>query len=117
MNADAIVFIFICWGAVCATLFTVLYPWLSPDWRKTWIGWALLTSSTALALLLDLSVVGKVFGTEYLHSGIVRVAVTGLVAAGASLKLTALLRMKFRAMRSDDSDPRDQYGLHDDPYA
>lgn len=97
MNADAIVFFFICWGAVCATLFTVLYPALSPGWRKTWIGWALLTSSTALALLLDLSVVGKAVGTEYLHSGIVRVAVTFLVAAGTTLKLTALLREKYRA--------------------
>lgn len=98
MNAESLVLFFICWGAGASTLFAILYPMLSPGWRKTWIGWALLTSSTALALLLDLSVVSKLFGHEYLHSAIVRVVVTGLVAAGATLKLTALLRMKALAI-------------------
>lgn len=101
MTADSLVFFFVCWGAVAATLFVLLYPALSPGWRKTWIGWALLTSSSALALLLDLTVVGKMFGTDYLHSGFVRVGVTFLVAAGATLKLTALLREKYRAVRAD----------------
>jgi hypothetical protein len=100
VNADSLVFFFVCWGAVAATLFVVLYPLLSNGWRRTWIGWALLTSSTALALLLDLSVVRFVFGANYLHSDIVRVTVTFLVAAGASLKLTALLREKYRAIRA-----------------
>lgn len=101
MTADAIVFFFICWGAAAATLFVILYPALSPGWRRTWIGWALLTSSTALALLLDLSLAGKVFGREFLHYQVIRVGITGLVAAGATLKLTALLREKFRAVRAD----------------
>lgn len=97
-TADSLVFFFICWGAIAATLFVFLYPALSPGWRRTWIGWALLTSSSALALLLDLSVVGKTFGTDYLHSGVVRVAITAYIAAGATLKLTALLVMKGRAI-------------------
>lgn len=98
MSAESLVLFFICWGAGASTLFAILYPMLSPGWRRTWIGWALLTSSAALALLLDLSVVGKLFGTEYLHSAAVRVTVTALVAAGATLKLTALLRMKALAI-------------------
>lgn len=101
MSTDDIVFFNVCWGAVAATLFAILYPSLSPGWRRTWIGWALLTSSSALALLLDLSVVGKWFGTEYLHSAYVRVGVTFLVALGASLKLTALLVTKIRTVLAD----------------
>lgn len=101
MTADSLVMFFICWGATASTLFVLLYPSLSPGWRKTWIGWALLTSSSALALLLDLSVVGKLFGTEYLHSAIIRVVVTFLVATGATLKLTALLVTKVRAAITD----------------
>lgn len=99
MTADAIVLFLVCWGATCATLFAVLYPALSRGWRRTWIGWGLLTSSSALALSLDLIVVGKVFGTEYLHSEIIRVGAFFLIAAGATLKLTALLREKYRAVR------------------
>lgn len=101
MSTDAIVFFNICWGAVAATLFVILYPSLSPGWRKTWIGWALLTSSTALALLLDLSVVAKLFGTEYLHAPYWRISVTFLVALGATLKVTALLVTKVRTLLTD----------------
>ena len=96
-TADSLVFFFVCWGAVCASLFTFLYPALSPGWRRTFIGWALLVSSSALALLLDLSVLSKITGGEYLHSGIIRVSITAYIALGASLKLTALLVMKAKA--------------------
>jgi len=101
MSADALVFFFICWGAAAATLFVLLYPALSPGWRRTWIGWALLTSSTALALLLDLSAASKVFGTDFLAWQPMRVVVTLLVALGATLKLLALLVTKSRAMLAD----------------
>lgn len=104
MTADSLVFFFVCWGAVAATLFVLLYPALSPGWRRTWIGWALLTSSSALALLLDLSVLSKVTGGEYLHSAIIRVSITAYIALGASLKLTALLVMKARAILSRRAD-------------
>lgn len=104
MSTDAIVFFNICWGAVAATLFVVLYPSLSPGWRRTWIGWALLTSSTALALLLDLSVAARVFGREYLHYPAVVISITALVALGATLKLTALLVTKVRAMLARRGD-------------
>jgi hypothetical protein len=99
MSSDTYVLSTICWGAICSTLFVLLYPSLSPGWRKTWIGWALLTSSAALALLLNLSVAGRVFGKDFLHYEAVVVVVTTLVALGATLKLTALLVTKFRDTR------------------
>lgn len=105
MTVDSLVFFFICWGAVTASLFVILYPALSPGWRRTWIGWALFTSSSALALLLDLSVVGKMFGTDYLHSGFVRVSITAYIALGATLKLTALLVTKARSVLADRNAP------------
>lgn len=104
MTADTYIFSTVCWGAVCASLFVLLYPFLSPGWRRTWIGWALLTSSTALALLLDLSVASRVFGREFLHYVPLVMAVTTLVALGATLKLTALLVTKIRAVLARRAD-------------
>lgn len=101
MSTDSIVLFNIWWGAVAATLFVVLYPALSPGWRKTWIGWALLTSSSALALLLDLTVASRLFGREYLHYPAVVISITALVALGATLKLTALLVTKVRTLLTD----------------
>lgn len=101
MSTDTYIFAAVCWGAVAATLFVILYPVLSPGWRRTWIGWALLTSSTALALLLDLSVAGRVFGREFLHYDSVVIIVTTLVALGATLKLTALLVTKVRSFLTE----------------
>ena len=101
MSTDTYIFFAVCWGAVASTLFVILYPSLSPGWRRTWIGWALLTSSTALALLLDLSVAGRVFGREFLHYDSVVIVVTTLVALGATLKLMALLVMKARSFLAE----------------
>ena len=104
MTADTIVLLLACWAAVCAASFAVLYPVLSPGWRKTWIGWALFTSSSALALASALIVVGRLFGTDYAHSAALRITAMGLIAAGATLKLTALLVTKARAMLASRDD-------------
>lgn len=102
MTADILVTVFVCWGALCATSFAIGYPLLSESWRRTWIGWALLTSSSALALLLDLAVASMLFGGDYLARDYVRVTVTALVAAGATLKVVALFSAKLRAaLRSE----------------
>lgn len=80
-------------AAVPATLFVVLYPILSPQFYRSWIGRALETSSFGLAALLDLSLLAKWFGLI-----LAREVVTGIlvvIAAGAWLKLAALLREKF----------------------
>lgn len=99
MTADLWVLIFIWWGAIPATLFVILYPLLSPGWRRTPIGWALLISSTSLALLLDLSLATKIFGPEFLARDPIRITVVALIAAGATLKLVALVTGKVRLFR------------------
>jgi hypothetical protein len=99
MTADTWVEIFIWAGAIPATLFATLYPALSPGWRRTFIGWALLISSSALALLLDLSLATKIFGPDFLARDSIRVTVVALVALGANLKFLALLVGKVRLMR------------------
>jgi hypothetical protein len=104
MNADMWVTFFICWGAFFATAFVLGYPLSSEGWRKTWIGWGLLTSSTALALLLGLAVAGMVFGDNYLARPYARLTVTFLVAAGATLKVVALFSAKVRAAMSSRRD-------------
>lgn len=86
-------------GAIPATLFFLTYPFLSPGWRRTLIGWALLVSSGALALLLDLSLAAKVLGPEwFLHHPEARISIVWTVAAGACLKLTALWTGKARLL-------------------
>lgn len=100
MNADTMVTGFLFWGAVCATFFVFAYPILSDGWSRRWIGWALLISSIALALLLDLAVASRMFGEDYLARPYLRVSVTFLVALGATLKVVALLSAKVQAAMS-----------------
>lgn len=100
MSADTWVEVFIWWGAIPATLFVILYPALSPGWRRTFIGWALLVSSSALALLLDLSLATEVFGADFIARDPIRVTITALIAAGATLKLAALIVGKVQQLRS-----------------
>ena len=105
MSVDRWVEIGVWVGAICSTAFTLTYPFLSPGWRRTVIGWALLVSSSALALLLDLSLATKVLGPEWIkqHPPI-RISIVWLVAAGTVLKVVALwggkARMLLAARRS-----------------
>lgn len=82
-----------------ATLFTFIYGLTTPWWRSM-IGRALLVSSSALALLIDLSLLYQWLGPEYLGRSYVRVTVFSLVCLGAWLKLAALAGMKIDARRS-----------------
>lgn len=91
MSVDAVVELGVWVGAICSTLFVLTYPLLSPGWHRTAIGRALLVSSGALALLLDLSLASKVLGPEwFMHHPEIRIGIVWLVALGAALKLTAL---------------------------
>lgn len=84
-------------AAIPATAFVVLYPILSPQFWRSWIGRALFTSSLGLALLLDLSLAAKWF--EWLAPRAVLTGILIVIALGAWLKLAALLREKFHATR------------------
>lgn len=96
MSTTTLIQVLVWWAAIFSTSFVVLYPLLSPGWRRTWIGWGLLVSSTALALLLDLSLASQIFGVIF--SERVWLIVTALVAAGTTLKVTALLVTKTQVV-------------------
>lgn len=97
MNVETWVELGVWAGAICSTLFVLTYPVLSPGWHRTPIGRALLVSSGALALLLDLSLASKVLGPEwFMHHPEVRIGIVWLVALGAALKLAALWGGKVR---------------------
>lgn len=97
-TADEVVEFLIYATAPPATLFALIYGLTTPWWRSM-IGRALLTSSTALALLVDLSLLFQWLGPEYLGRAYVRVTVFGLVCLGAWLKFTALVGMKVQARK------------------
>lgn len=86
-------------AAAASTLFTVLYGFTVPWWH-TAIGRALLVSSAALALLLDLSVMYQVFGQNYLARDFIRVTIMVAIFAGTLLKLGALLDEKWAAYKA-----------------
>lgn len=83
-------------AAIPATLFLILYPILSPQFYRTWIGRALFTSAGGLAALLDISLLAKWFHLIIPREVLVGILV--LIAAGAWLKLAALLREKWLAV-------------------
>jgi len=86
--ATALVFI----GAVPATLFPLLYS-RSP-WRKSVVGHALMIKAVGLALLVDLTALTYVFGTDYLGRDLVRVAVFTIIVTGLWTQLYALIRAR-----------------------
>lgn len=89
--------------APAVTLFTLGYL-LTVRWWTFWIGRALLVSSLAFSLLIDVSVVTYWFGwvppTWLVH------VVLGLVCAGAYLKLLALVIEKTHGHRDRDREAR-----------
>lgn len=92
MSADTAAVLLVIAAAPAATLFPFCYAWIARGvWWRTPIGRALMTSSTALALLIDISLVYKAFGDDYVLRDAVRLTVFALVALGAWLKLGALL--------------------------
>lgn len=92
MSADMLAVLLVIAAAPAATAFPLCYAWAARGvWYRTPAGRALMTSSTALALLIDISLAYKAFGDEYPGRDVVRLAVYSLIAAGAWLKLGALL--------------------------
>lgn len=80
--------------AIPATTFAVTYGLTTP-WWTTMIGRALLVSSSALALLVDLSLVSNWWGI-ILPEWVV-IGVFALIFTGAWLKLLALAGQKWEA--------------------
>lgn len=96
MSADDAALALVILAAPAATIFPIWYG-LTVRWWSFPIGVALLTSSTALALLLNLSLSQRFF--QWAAPTWLLLTVLGLVCAGAYLKLAALVIEKFRKRR------------------
>lgn len=92
MSADTLAVVLVIAAAPAATIFPFLYAWVARDiWWRIPTGRALMTSSVALALLIDISLAYQAFGDDYALRDAVRLTVFALIAAGAWLKLGALV--------------------------
>lgn len=92
MTADLAAVLLVLAAAPAATAFPIAYAWIARGvWWRTPAGRALMTSSTALALLIDISLVYQFLGDDYALRDAVRLTVFALIAAGAWLKFGALI--------------------------
>lgn len=106
MSADLIAVLLVIAAAPAATAFPIAYAWIARGlWWRTPAGRALMTSSTALALLIDVSLLYQAFGDDYPGREIVRLTVFGLIAAGAWLKFGALIYEWRQGLRSVPPSP------------
>lgn len=80
-------------AALAQTVFLLIFIWM--PWYRTWVGRGVFAESLALALLLDLSLVGHWWG-PYPYQKQIGLAVVGLVAFAACLRLFALLHEFWR---------------------
>lgn len=103
MSADALALWLIIAAAPPATLFPFCFAYISRGiWWRNPAGRALMTSSTGLALLIDISLVYQWLGDDYALRDVVRLTVFAIIAAGAWQKLYALLRASWRVSDSDE---------------
>lgn len=99
MNADLLAVVLILAAAPPATLFPLLYGLTAPWWRA-WIGRALFASSLGLGLLIDISLLYKVFGDNYALRDVVRLSVYFIIVCGAWLTFTAWIIERRDARRN-----------------
>lgn len=98
MSADTAAIILIALAAPAATLFPFCFAYISRGvWWRNPAGRALMTSSTGLALLIDISLAYQWLGDDYFLRDAVRLTVFTIIAAGAWQKLYALLQESWRA--------------------
>ena len=101
MTADALAVLLVVIAAPAATLFPPCYAYIARGvWYRTPAGRALMTSSTALALLIDISLAYQWLGDDYALRDVVRLTVFALVALGAWLKFGALVYEWRRGRKS-----------------
>lgn len=87
-------------GAVTYTTFAIAYPaWARRVWWRLPVGRALIVSSWASALLLDLTLVFRVVEVDPLTALAVTCFVVVLIACGGLLKLGALAHEIHKARR------------------
>ena len=102
MTADTAAILLVLSAAPPATLFPLIYGFTVRWWTFP-IGRALMVSSTALGLLIDISLLYNWLGDDYYLRDVVRLTVFSLISAGAWLKLVAILLEKTRGKRARQS--------------
>jgi hypothetical protein len=103
VSADTAAVLLVLLAAPAATLFPLIYGF-TVRWWTFWIGRALMVSSTALGLLIDISLIYNWLGDDYFLRDVVRLTVFGMIAAGAWLKLIAILVEKRRGRLARRTD-------------
>lgn len=100
MTADEIAHVLILAGAIPASIYWVLFVFLTPGWWKRSVGRALGIKATALMLLLNVSAAYQLFGNDYPLRDIVRITVFLLVVVGLWLQCGAIIHERFKARRN-----------------
>lgn len=103
---DHLILVAIWVGAIAYTAFTPAYLWWAfGSWNRTLVGWALASAATSTALLLDLTLVFRVWPPSVLVGLWVTLFVVALIALGGLLKCAALaweMRHHRRTVPSED---------------
>ena len=102
MTADTAAILLVLSAAPPATLFPLIYGFTVRWWTFP-IGRALMVSSSALGMLIDISLLYNWLGDDYALRDVVRLTVFSLISAGAWLKLVAILLEKTRGKRDRQS--------------
>lgn len=99
MRTDSVNLVLLLIATPPATAFVLTYGLLLP-WFRSWTGWALFTSSTGLALLLNANLWFRLYMWPLLaREGWLRVVVYAGIAVGAWLMYGALTVTLLRARR------------------
>ena len=78
-------------GALAYTIFVPAFAWWAAHtWRLTLIGWGLMVATSSTALLLDLTLLFRVWEPSPLFGLWATLIVVVLIAAGGWIKLAAL---------------------------
>lgn len=92
--------------APAATAFPIAYAWISRGvWWRVWAGRAIMTSSVAVALLIDLALAYQLLGEDYEFRWLARLLVFSAIAAGAWMNLGALLYEHGKQRRGHRAKP------------
>lgn len=98
MSMDHVIAIMIIVAFPPVNLFPLLYGVGAPWWRSI-EGQAVMLATTGLALLIDLSLMARVFQLSEPTLDVLRVTVFGVIILGAYWKLAMLIRLQYLRRR------------------
>lgn len=94
MSADTAAVLLVLAAAPAVTIYPIWYG-LTLPWWKTAIGRALMVSSTALAELVDISLLYQWLGDDYYFRDVVRLTVYTQITCGAWMLLGAFASQRW----------------------